>query len=186
LDARREESFRGFLRTQLGDDIAMHLGTLAIDGALQLQTRAMIWRKLCGNHLTVMRSIVPRFASSSINDSNSLTWSSNGGLPGWCQKSWRVYHQFLWSRCSTQNRAVYTLPASKNWSTLLVFPARPLAGTGSRGFLVREAALTRQRHPRSSHTRRVTIISQRRLTRPTKRFGQTDNFLSGETYELTA
>jgi hypothetical protein len=42
LDARREESFRGFLRTQLGDDIAMHLGTLAIDGALQFQTRAMI------------------------------------------------------------------------------------------------------------------------------------------------
>jgi hypothetical protein len=59
LDARREESFRGFLRTQLGDDIAMHLGTLAIDGALQFQTGAMIWRKLRGNHLTVMRSIVP-------------------------------------------------------------------------------------------------------------------------------
>ena len=37
----------------------MHLSAFAIDGALQLQTRAMIRRELCGNDLAVIRSIVP-------------------------------------------------------------------------------------------------------------------------------
>jgi hypothetical protein len=37
----------------------MHLRAFAIDGALQLETSAMILRELCNNHLAVIRSVVP-------------------------------------------------------------------------------------------------------------------------------
>ena len=40
-------------------NVAMHLRAFAIDSALQLQTRAMVRRELGGNHLTVIRGIVP-------------------------------------------------------------------------------------------------------------------------------
>lgn len=43
----------------LSNNVAMHLRPFAIDRALQLQTRAMVRRELCGNHLTVIRGIVP-------------------------------------------------------------------------------------------------------------------------------
>lgn len=44
---------------QLRNNVAVHLSAFAIDRALQLQTRAMIRRKLCGNDLAVIRGIVP-------------------------------------------------------------------------------------------------------------------------------
>src|SRR4029077_19655468 len=69
LDAPDEESFRAILRDrrdwsasvsfQLCNNVAMHLRAFAIDSALQLQTRAMVRRQLGGNHLTVIRGIVP-------------------------------------------------------------------------------------------------------------------------------
>jgi hypothetical protein len=42
----------------------MHLRAFAIDGALQLQTSAMILRELCSNHLAVIRSVVPEKRAS--------------------------------------------------------------------------------------------------------------------------
>jgi hypothetical protein len=44
---------------QLRNNVAVHLSPFAIDSALQLQTRAMVRRELCGDHLTVIRGIVP-------------------------------------------------------------------------------------------------------------------------------
>jgi hypothetical protein len=44
---------------QLRNNVAVHLSAFAIDGALQLQTRAVIRRKRCGNNLAVIRGIIP-------------------------------------------------------------------------------------------------------------------------------
>ena len=44
---------------QFRKKIAVHLGALAIDGALQLESRAMFLRKVSGNPLAVIRGIVP-------------------------------------------------------------------------------------------------------------------------------
>jgi hypothetical protein len=54
---RRDWSLSASFR--LRNNVAVHLSAFAIDGALQLQTRAMVRRELCGNHLTVMSGIVP-------------------------------------------------------------------------------------------------------------------------------
>jgi hypothetical protein len=70
LDARAEESFRAIFTgrsrnfselvgSQLRNNIPVHLRPFAIDRALKLQTRAMVRRELCRNHLTVIRGIVP-------------------------------------------------------------------------------------------------------------------------------
>jgi hypothetical protein len=178
LDARNEESFRGFLCAHLSDNIAMHLRAFAIDGALQLQTRAMIQRKLCGNHLAVIRSIVPPLGVFFDKRQQLLRTVVQRNLLGRVPEKWRsvspnwdfkmsngvqVFGQRQAGRnfneadvCNSSKDEISKrpLPDRKNWSTLLVFPARPLAGTGSRGFLIREVALTAQRtaiQPDSPH-----------------------------------
>ena len=56
---RRRRDWSVSASFQLRNNVAVHLSALAIDGALQLQTRAVIRRKACGNDLAVIRGIVP-------------------------------------------------------------------------------------------------------------------------------
>jgi hypothetical protein len=78
---------------QLRNNVAVHLSAFAIDGALQLQTRAMIRRELCGNDLAVIRSIVPSlrvFFDKRQQLRNTLVQRN---LLGQIPESGRVYHQ---------------------------------------------------------------------------------------------
>jgi hypothetical protein len=88
---RRDWSLSGSF--QLLNDVAVHLSAFAIDGALQLQTRAMVRRKLRGNYLAVIRGIVPSlcvFFDKRQQLSSTLVQSI---LLGQVPESGRVYHQ---------------------------------------------------------------------------------------------